>query len=95
MRIVVNQLTFAAPIPDEVVDSAADVAEAVVAAGGIDASLVRIDETNAILVLTFPDVDVEERVKTEIGGPWMREHVIPLLASPPERASGEVVARAN
>lgn len=61
-------------------------------AGGLDARLVKVDETRAILVLPFPDVETEERIKSEVGGPWMREHIVPLLAEPPERASGDVVA---
>jgi len=64
----------------------------VVEAGGHDARLVKVDETHAILVLTFPDSETEERIKSEVGGPWMREHVVPLLAEPTVRASGEVVA---
>ena len=92
MRVVVNHLSFAEPIPDSVIESARDAARAVVAAGGLDARLVKVDETHAILLLTFPDLDTEERVKSDVGGPWMREHVVPLLTGPPERSSGEVVA---
>ena len=61
-------------------------------AGGDSASLVKVDDTHAILILTFPDLETEERIKAEIGGPWMKEHVVPLLAGPTERSSGEVVA---
>ena len=92
MRIAVNHLTFAEPIPASVIESAQDAVRAVVEAGGLDARLVKVDETHAILVLTFPDVETEERIKSEVGGPWMRENVVPLLAGPTERASGEVVA---
>ena len=95
VRVVVNHLTFAEPIPSSVIESARDAVQAVVDAGGLDARLVRVDETRAMLVLTFPDLDTEERVKSEVGGPWMREHVVPLLAGPTERASGEVVAGAD
>ena len=52
----------------------------------------QVDERHAMIVLGFPDTATEERIKSEIGGPWMREQVIPLLAGPPERTSGEVVA---
>lgn len=92
VRVVVNHLSFAEPIPDSVIESARDAVREVVAAGGLDARFVRVDETHAILVLTFPDLETEERVKTEVGGPWMREHVVPLLTGPPERSTGEVVA---
>jgi hypothetical protein len=55
---------------------------------------VKVDDRHGILMLTFPDLETEERVSTEIGGPWMREHILPLLAGPTERSSGEVVASA-
>ena len=92
MRMVVNRLTFAKPIPESVIESARDATRAVVEAGGLDARLVKVDETHAILVLTFPDFESEERIKSEVGGPWMREHIVPLLAEPTERAAGDVVA---
>jgi hypothetical protein len=92
MRMVVNRLTFAEPIPESVIESARDATRAVVEAGGLDARLVKVDETHAILVLTFPDFESEERIKSEVGGPWMREHIVPLLAEPTERAAGDVVA---
>ena len=91
MRVAVNHLTFAEPIPEAVIASAQDAVRAVEEAGG-ECRLVRIDETHAFLLLGFSDAETEERIKNEIGGPWMREHVIPLLASPPERTSGDLVA---
>jgi hypothetical protein len=95
MRIVVNHLRFTDPIPESVIDSAKDVARALVEAGGLEVRFVKVDETHAVLVLAFPDLETEERIKSEIGGPWMREHVVPLLAGPTERSSGEVVADAG
>ena len=95
MRMVVNRLTFAEPIPESAIESARDATQAVVEAGGLDARLVKVDETHAILVLTFRDLETEERIKSEVGGPWMREHIVPLLAEPTERASGDVVAGAD
>jgi hypothetical protein len=92
MRMVVNHLTFAEPISASVIESARVAAQAVVEAGGLDARLVTIDENHAIFVLTFPDFETEERIKSEVGAPWMREHIVPLLAEPTERVSGEVVA---
>ena len=92
MRIVVNHLSFAEPIPRDVVDSAERACQELVEAGGIPASLVQEDDHHATLLLTFPDVETEERIKSEIGGPRMNEHVVPLLAKPPERSSGTVVA---
>ncbi len=65
---------------------------AIVEAGGLESRFVKVDERHAVLVLAFPDIETEERIKTEVGGPWMREHIIPLLDGPTERSSGEVVA---
>ena len=90
MRMVVNHLTFAEPIPASVIESARGAVQAVVEAGGLDARLVKVDETHAILVLTFADFETEERIKSEVGGPWMREHIVPLLAEPTERASARL-----
>jgi hypothetical protein len=91
MRIAVNHLTFAEPIPDALIESARGAVRTIEEAGG-ECRLVQVDETHAFLVLGFPDARVEEHIKNEIGSPWMREHVVPLLSSPPERTSGEVIA---
>jgi hypothetical protein len=95
VRIVVNHLRFEQPLPGDLIASAEDACRRLVDAGGLAASLVRVNERHAILILTFPDLETEERIKSEIGGPWMKEHVLPLLASPTERSSGEVVAGAG
>jgi hypothetical protein len=92
MRVVVNHLKFTDAIPEAVVEPARERLRAIVEAGGLEARLVKVDERHAMLVLVFPDLETEERVKTEIGGPWMRQHIIPLLAGPTERSSGVVVA---
>lgn len=91
MRVAVNHLTFAEPIPEALIASARAAVRAVEEAGG-ECRLVQVDETHAFLVLGFPDAEAEERIKNEIGGPWMRRDVIPLLAHLPERSSGDVVA---
>ncbi len=92
VRIVVNHLSFTEPIPRDVVDSAEQACQQLVEAGGISASLVQEDDHHATLLLTFPDLETEERIRSEIGGPWMNEHVVALLAKPPERSPGTVVA---
>jgi hypothetical protein len=33
-----------------------------------------------------------ERIATDIGSPWMRANVVPLLAGPPQRSVGPVLA---
>lgn len=92
MRVVVNHLRLKEPLPQAVVDAADEVCREITAAGGLAASLTRVDETHVVLVLTFPDAETEERIGSELGGPWMREHVLPLLAGPTDRSSGELIA---
>lgn len=36
-----------------------------------------------------------DRMAREVGGPWMREHVRPLLVGDTERSLGEVIASAK
>ena len=43
----------------------------------------------------FTSAEDADRVASEIGGPWMREHIIPLLARGPERSVGQVIASAT
>lgn len=91
-RLVVNHLRLAQPLSEATVSAANEACAQILAAGGQSASVVQVDDAHSILVLTFPDVETEERISSEIGGPWMREHVVPVLASPPERSSGVVIA---
>jgi hypothetical protein len=48
-----------------------------------------------VLLITGDDAAVLDRVATEVGTPWMREHVVPLLAEPPDRHLGPVIASAG
>jgi hypothetical protein len=75
-----------------VISAADEACQQILAAGAHSASVVEVDDGHAILVLAFPDVETEERVSAEIGGPWMRKHVLELLSGPPERSSGVLVA---
>jgi hypothetical protein len=38
---------------------------------------------------------VLDDIATNIGSPWMVEHLVALLASPPQRHIGEVIASAT
>jgi len=54
-----------------------------------------VDDTHLILILDFASAGEADRIASEVGGPWMREHVIPLLARGPERSVGEVLGSAT
>jgi hypothetical protein len=45
-------------------------------------------EHDVILVILGDSVEVLDQIATEIGSPWMRENVVPLLAGPPDRHIG-------
>ena len=44
-----------------------------------------------ILVILGDDAETIDRFATEVGSPWMMDHVVPKLASPPERHLGPLV----
>jgi hypothetical protein len=94
MHVVVNHLHFRDPVTATTVDATRDAVQRVVDAGGLAARVVRVDETHLILLLDFASPEDADRVSREVGGPWMREHIVPLLAGGTERSVGEVIASA-
>ena len=44
-----------------------------------------------ILVILGDSAEAIDRFATEVGSPWMMDHVVPSLASPPERHLGPLV----
>jgi hypothetical protein len=92
VTVVVNHLRFRDPLPDDVVQTCRDVVPRIVDGGATRAQVVRIDDAHLVLVLEFASEADADRVAQEVGGPWMRQHILPLLARDPERSVGEVVA---
>lgn len=94
MHVVVNHLHFRDPVADELLGTIQDAVGLVVESGGLAARVLRVDDTHLVLLLEFSSAEEADRIAREVGGPWMREHVVPLLARPTERSVGEVVASA-
>ena len=67
----------------------------VVDAGALAARVAKVDETHLILILEFSTAEDAGRVAREVGGPWMNEHIRPLLAGDTARSVGEVIASAE
>lgn len=67
----------------------------VVEAGALRARLAKVDEMHLILILEFSTAEDADRIAREIGGPWIREHVRPLLAGDTDRSVAEVIASAE
>ena len=94
MHVVVNHLHFRDPVTEATVEATRDALTAVVDAGAIAARVVKVDERHLILLLDFSSAEDAGRVAREAGGPWMREHISPLLSRETERSLGEVIASA-
>ena len=63
--------------------------------GALAAEVIEVSADHLILVLTFATVDDAQRVARDVGGPWMREHIVPRLAGDTERSVGRVIASAR
>ena len=67
----------------------------VVDAGAVAAMVAKVDDTHLVLILMFAGPEDADRIAREVGGPWMRENIAPLLARDAERSVGEVIAAAQ
>ena len=94
MNIVVNHLHFRDQVSAETLQSFQSAVRLSVDAGASAARVLQVDEKHLILLLEFASQDLADRVAREVGGPWMREHIVPLLADGTQRSVGAVVASA-
>jgi hypothetical protein len=94
MHAVVNHLRFGEPIDPALFAGAKDdLAARMRAIGGFDAfHVIQTSDRDAILVIVAADAQTLDRIATEVGSPWMRANVVPLLVGPPERQLGPVIA---
>jgi hypothetical protein len=95
VHVVVNHLRLRDPLTDETVQSMCDGVGLVVDAGGSRGQVLKVDERHLILVLEFASAEEASRIAREVGGPWMNEHIRPLLEGDTERHVGEVIASAQ
>jgi hypothetical protein len=82
-------------MPSEIVDKARDAVRSVVDAGGRTAHVAKVDDRHLVLILVFDGPDDAARVARDVGGPWMRENIVPLLARDTDRSVGEIIASAE
>ena len=95
LHVVINHLRLREPVPDATVDAAHKGMQLVVDAGALAARVAKVDETHLILILEFSTAEDADRIAREVGGPWMRENIRPLLAGDTERSVAEVIASAE
>jgi Antibiotic biosynthesis monooxygenase len=89
---VVNRLTFAEPVDDEVAARFQEALPLVREAGCRTAYVVQTGEREAHLVLLFDSAEQAAEITERVGNPFMREHIVPLLAGPTDRRTGPVIA---
>jgi hypothetical protein len=95
VHVVINHLRLRDPVADATVEAAREAVRLVVDAGALAARVAKVDETHLVLILEFSRAEDADRVAREVGGPWMRENIVPLLAGDTERSVGEVIASAE
>jgi len=95
VHVVVNHLHLRDPLTEETTRALSDAVQLVVDGGGLSAQVAKVDERHLILLLTFANAEQADRVAREVGGPFMRDHVVPLLARDTDRSLGEVIASAS
>ena len=95
MHVVINHLHLRAPLTDATARATQEAVALVVDVGGLAARVAKVDDRHLILILEFADREDADRVAREVGGPWMREHIVPLLEGPTDRNVGEVIASAS
>ena len=86
MYVVINHLALRDPLTDATVAAAREGMQMVVDAGALAARVAKVDETHLILILEFSTAEDAGRVAREVGGPWMNEHIRPLLAGDTARS---------
>ncbi len=95
MHVVVNHLHFRDPVTHATVEAFQDAARQIIDAGGLAARVVKVDDMHLILLLDLHSAEDADRIAREIGGPWMRDNLTPLLDRNTERSVGEVIASAE
>ena len=93
--VVVNHLRFRDPVSAETLEALQEAATAFVDAGMIAARVVQVEDRHLILLLDFQSIDDANRLAREVGGPWMNQHIRPLLDGDTDRNVGTVVASAG
>jgi hypothetical protein len=95
VHVVVNHLRLRESVPDATVEAARTGMQLVVDAGALAARVAKVDDRHLILILEFETAEDAGRIAREVGGPWMRENIRPLLAGDTERSVAEVIASAE
>ncbi len=94
MHVVINRLPLAKPLDEALLTKVESefIPGARAFPGFRSLQLVRVSETEAIVVVHFESLETLERTTREYAAPWFRQHFLPYLSGPSTRVVGEVVA---
>jgi len=95
VHVVVNHLRLRDPVSDVTLEALSEGVKLSVDAGALAARVAEVDERHLILILEFTSAEEANRIARDVGGPWMRENITPLLAGDTERSLGRIVASAG
>jgi hypothetical protein len=95
VHVVINHLRLREPVADATVEAAREGMRLVVDAGALAARVAKVDEKHLILILEFSTAEDADRIARDVGGPWMRENIRPLLIGETDRNVAEVIASAE
>lgn len=89
--MIVNRVRLAEPLPEQVLARAREElpARAAAIAGMRSLHVVPVGADELLVVLAGDDEQAIDRLREEVGNDFMRRHVIPHAAGPPERSGGE------
>ena len=93
MHAVVNHLHFTAPVDSDIFAAMqTHLAPYMRTFEGFKGfTVIQVAEDHIVLIITGTGPDVLDRIATEVGSPWMKANIVPLLSRPPERVIGPVV----
>lgn len=91
---VVNHLHFKERVDKERFSAAeTDLVPQMKAIDGFRAlHVVQVGDDHVILIILGDTPEALNKVATEVGSPWLSANIVPLLAAPPERHIGTVIA---
>ncbi len=97
MAAVVNHLRFRDPVDPALFAAAeAELAPLMGEVEGFEGLYVVQTSDHDVILLIFADtVETLDRLATDVGSPWMVEHIVPLLDGPPQRHIGPVIATSS
>ena len=95
MHVVINHLRLRDPVEEATSRALSEGVKLCVDAGALAARVAQVDERHLILILEFTSAEDANRIARDVGGPWMRENITPLLAGDTERSLGHIVASAE